>query len=396
MLRRNVPMTVFLFLIMTLHTATLGCFQWPHSYISRQFESGTVPYKFVFYAVAIAISLLHQPISKRIGLKLELAGGVLSSAAGMLLFITRVHFFPGNDWILMLCMILMGVSMLSVINCLVTYVVLVFTNKTLLGIIGLFAFANIGMMAAPQILRLGGLLHLTTEIIFFIVTLLLMYGAGILILFDEPASAEDSETQSGGYLRKAMPLRLSLYVLAIIAYGLTEGIFSLWGEGLISHTMTVAASRVSASSFWLSMVVGEILLLFLFQYFDPRKIYFLMAFNIVIALIWLASVSSFPLFVLGMILGGLGCSAMFPTTLAFLEREIQFLSHGNKDRYLSLIERGISCLTSSYMFGVGVTDLITDWLDTYFKGIFLVGLIYAFAYIALIAYLNLTRRKESL
>lgn len=395
MLRRNVPMTIFLFLIMTLHTATLGCFQWPHSFLSQEFTSHPVLYKLIFYSTAILVSLFHQPISKRIGLKMELTGGVISSALGMLLFNAHAILFPSGHWIMVFAMILMGIAMLSVINCLLTYVVLVFSNKTLLGIIALFAFGNAGMMLAPQMLRLGGHLHLTTELIFLIVTLLLMYGAGILILFDEPSYAQDPALQSGAYLRREMPLRFPLYLAALAAYGLIESTFSLWGEGLFSHTFSLTPSREATSSFWLAMVVCQILALFLLRIVDPKKFCLILSSAILVALAWLFSATSFSTLVVGMVIGGMGCSTIYSITLYFLTKEIQFLSQNNRDRYLSLIENGVSWMTASYMLAVGLTDIITDWLDRYSKIPFLIGIIYLFTYVCLIVYLNQTRRQET-
>ncbi len=394
MLRRNLPMTIFLFLIMTLHTATLGCFQWPHSFLSREFTTHPLLYKMIFYSTAILVSLLHQPISKKIGLKMELAGGVISSALGMLLFNAHAIFFPSGHLIMILSMILMGIAMLSVINCLLTYVVLVFSNKTLLGIIALLAFGNGGMMLAPQLLRLGAHLQLTTELIFLIITLLLMYGAGILILFDEPSYTQDPALQTAAYLRREMPLRFPLYLGVLAVYGLIESTFSLWGEGLLSHTFSLTPSRLATSLFWLAMVVCQILSFFLLHIFDPKKFCLFLCSMIFAAFCWMSFATSFSTLVIGMVIGGIGCSVIYSITLFFLTKEIQFFSQNNRDRYLSLIENGVSWMTASYMLTVGLTDIITDWLDRYSKIPFLIGIIYVFILLCLIVYLNQTRRQE--
>ncbi len=395
MLRRNVPMTVFLFLIMTLHTATLGCFQWPHSFLSKELTSHPLLYKCIFYATALTVSMFHQPISRRIGLKMELAAGVISSALGMLFFIAHATILPATSWVMILSMILMGMSMLSVINCLLTYVILVFSNKTLLGLITLFAFGNAGLMLAPQLLRLGGMLHLTIELIFCITTFLLMYGAGILILFDEPSYAQDPSLQVNTYLRKEMPLRFPLYMLSVAFYGLAESTFSLWGEGLVSHTISLYLSRISASSFWLSLIVGQILMLILVQRFDPRRVILINCILILAALLWLGNVYSTPYIVLGMVVGGLGCAGILGVTFFSLTREVFFFSYSNRDRYLTLIENGVSWLMTSYMFAVGLTDIVTDWLDQYSRLPFLIGTLYIACYAVIIFYLNRTRPQES-
>ncbi len=393
MLRRNVPMTVFLFLIMTLHATTLGCLQWPHGYLSRELAAHPLFYKFIFYLTALFVSVMHQPISRKIGLKMELAGGVLSSAAGMLLFVVHAKIYAAA-WIMILSMILLGIAMLSVVNCLLTYVILVFTNKTLLGIIMLFAFGNAGLMLAPMLLRFGGYLHLTTELIFFIISLLLMYGAGILILFDEPSYSQDPSLRAYAYLRKEMPLRFPLYMLAVAFYGLIESTFSLWGEGLVGHTMTVLLSRIGASSFWLSMIAGQVIIFFMLKRFDSKKIYPFLSAGILAALIWLALTHSFTDFLVGMVVGGLSCATIFPITLFFLTKEITFYSPNDRDRYLYLIENGVSWMTAGYMFGIGLTDLVTDWLDRYSHIPFAIAIAYLAAYVGIVFYLNQTKRQE--
>lgn len=386
-------MTLFLFLIITLHTLTLGCFQSAHSIVTQQFAHHPILYRVILYSTAILVSLLHQPISKLIGLKMELAGGGLCSALGMLLFVVRSRLLSSSDWIMILAMILMGIAMLSVINCLITYVVLVFNNKTIQGIIALLAFGNAGLMLAPLLLRLGVYLHMTTELFFFLITLLLMYVAGILILFDEPSHSAEAESYSGAYLRRSMPLRLSLYILAIGCYGLIESTFSLWGGELLVHKFAVLTSEKAVSLFWLSMVLGQALLLILLRRFNARRIYLLTAANILIALFCIPQLPSYPLILAALMVGGLGCSFIFPTTLSFLEREIFLLSQDDRHLYLPMIEHAISWMTAGYLFGVGLNDIMTDWSDNSPGLFFLIALSYLLVYTGLITYLNKTRKS---
>lgn len=394
MLRRNVPMTIFLFLIMTLHATTLGCFQWPHTFLSKELTNFPILYKSIFYATALIVSVLHQPISRRIGLKMELAAGVISSAMGILFFIAHATLLPAT-WVMILSMILLGISMLSVINCLLTYVILVFSNKTLLGIIALFAFGNAGMMLAPQMLRLGGLLHLKIELVFCIVTFLLMYGAGILILFDEPSYAQDPSLQVNTYLKKEMPVRFPLYLFGVMLYGLIESTFSLWGEELSRQLLTFRQSQIAASSFWFFLIVGQVALLFILQRFDLRKVLPIQCALIFGALVWLLTASNYAPIVLGMTVGGLGCSAIFGVTLYCLIREVFFFSYNNRDRYLTLVENGVSWMTASYMFTIGLTDIVTDWLDQYSRLPFLLAALFIVCFAAIAFYLNRTRPQES-
>jgi len=374
---------------------TLGCFQSTHTVVSQEFANNPILYRTVLYATAILVSLLHQPISKLIGLKLELAGGGLCSALGMLIFVIRSRLFPSSDWMMVLAMLLTGIAMLSVINCLITYVVLVFPNKTTQGIIGLLAFGNAGMLLAPLFLQLGAYLHLTTELLFFLITLLLMYVTGILILFDEPSHSAEAESYSGAYLRRSMPLRLSLYILAVVCYGLIESTFSLWGGEFLFHRFSALASTEGWSLFWLSMVLGQAFLLILVRRFDPRKIYLLTAANVFIAMVSFPQLSFYPLILTALVVGGIGCSFVFPTTLSFLEREILLLSHENRHLYLPMIEHAISWMTAGYLFGLGLTDVLTDWNDQIPALVFFLAPCYLFIYVGLIAYLNQTRRAPS-
>lgn len=223
-----------------------------------------------------------------------------------------------------------------------------------------------------------------------------MYGAGILILFDEPSYDQDSSLQANTYLRKEMPLRFPLYMFAVISYGLLESTFSLWGEGLVSHTISIALAQISASSFWLAMILGQGLLFFLLQRFDPKKFYLIQSALILASLIWLANALNFSSIVIGMVAGGLGCSALFAVTLFFLMQEIHFFSANNRDRYLTLIENGVSWITAGYLSGMAFNDLITDWIDKYSRQPFLIAILYLFAFAGLIFYLNRTREQNKI
>ncbi len=386
-------MTLFLFLIVTLHTAVLACIQWPNTFLSPLLSDHPFLYKSIFYLVTITVSCFHQQISRLIGLKLELAYGMLCNVVALLLLIARAEILPSASWLTALAMFFSGAAMLSVFNCLITYTVLVFSKRTLLGIIILYAFANAGNLLAPQILDLQNLFNVGVPFLLFLVALLLMYVVGVLVFFDEPNPMIGKKRyRSGLYLLKQMPLRLPLFILTIMFYSMSESTFSIWSEDFLVKTQDIPFAESSLSIFWLFMILGQMIMLVPLHYFDAKKILYFLAAGVFTALL-LIPASSFHLVILsGMLLGGLSCAAYFPIILSLIETEISYIATRDEVLFLPLIEQAISFMTAGYLLSIGITDFWTTWSKQNPRGYFYIAPIYILISVFLVFYLNVTRK----
>jgi hypothetical protein len=392
--RRWGPMAGFLFFIFSLHTMVFGLIQWPDSFLYAEFQQANSNLlKLLFYLSALVVGCLHQPIARAIGLKKPLIWGLFSTAIGFFC-ILLYHLFSHEHGLLevlpFFTVIFLGVAFLSVINCLVTFITLVYPKKTILAIIVLFMFGNLGLMLAPFLLSFAA--GKTEELTLFVIVLLLIFSWLVHYLFTEPEYPLHMEhLRSGTLIWVEMHRRLFLYVLAIILFGVIESSFSIWG-GAYAKIASVTEEEVGFT-YWIASTLGQLMLLIPLIFFEPRRVFYVLACILAAALLFLPFQSQGINILVGLAAGGLGASAMFPIMLAFLEMEVIHVAlAGRHVHYLPLIETAISFMVAGYVLGVGIVDFWASLLPPgpikkeFFIAFFLLAWM-----VAIIAYLNFTR-----
>jgi MFS family permease len=395
LINKKIIVTAFLFLIGTLHMLVYSFVQFPGTFISEDINEDPITFKLILYSVTIVVSCYHQHIAKRIGLKNVLILGLLANAAGLLLLYFH-HFVehPNYHLALYLSMVCFGAALLSVINSLVTYIILEFPSKTVTAITALFIFLNGGIMLAPVVLNTMLNWGLNWSIFFFIVTILILVVVGIRFLFVEPIYPKDLDhLRSGTLLWKEMHKRLALYVLAVFFYSLIESTFSLWGTVLLAEHAPLTVAEDAASIFWLFMIIGQIVLLIPLYYFEARRVFYFLIPAILFALIYTPLQTHVLTISVGFAIGGAACAPVYPIILALLEMEIIRISlMSNHANYLPLVETAVSFLNAGYVLGPAVVDIWIYMLPTqsaspYFN--LAIGFIAAIT--ILMIYLNKTR-----
>lgn len=385
----------FLFLIGTLHTMVFAFIQFPGTFIAADLSEDPIIYKFILYFFTVGVSCFHQPISKRIGLKNLLITGLFGNILGML-FLFFHHFYehPHSQYLLYASMVCFGASMLSVINTLVTYVILEFPSKTVAAITALFAFLNLGIMFAPLLLNASELWHLSWSILFAVMCVFALAILAVKRFFFEPPYPKEYEPlRSGSLLWREMVHRLSLYILAIFLYSLTESTFSLWGANLLLFHFPRALAEVAGSVFWFFMILGQLILMIPLYFFDPRKIFYGLIPLILFALIYTPEQTGFYHIIFGLAVGGFACAVIYPIVLALLEMEIihkSLMSH--HEHYLPFIDTAVSFLMAAYLLGSSVVDLWVTLMPTrVVQPYFHIAIIFVMTITILMYYLNRTR-----
>jgi hypothetical protein len=358
MLSQRSTLTLGLFLISALHTMIFSIFQVPENFlVGHHSPDLNISCKIVLYTIAIAVSVCNQAICRKIGLRNLLYGGLLANLCGMTtLFINQFLGDKGAVPLVYLNMFFFGLSITSVINSLVTYIVIEYPKKVGVAIVALFAFLNLGALLAPVFLGLFHRLH-AGHLFFPFLTLLLLLSLWFVhvYFFDPPFPPHLAHLRKGTLIWKELHYRLGLFVVAIIAYGLTETTFSLWGYIRIAELRGPTVADDTIPLFWASLIIGQIVLLLPLYFFSAKRIFYALVLLIMGAGYYCSLQTGVSHLLLGLIAAGFGCSAVFPILLSMMEKEI--LSFARGGRLLFYIEMIVSLMLAGYFLGVGVVDI---------------------------------------
>lgn len=387
--------TIFLFFIGALHTMIFSFFQFPGTFVADDLAQDPIASKFVLYFFSIAVSCFHRPIVKRIGLKKTLSYGLIGDAIGLFMLYLQHFHDPSTRYVtLFLATALLGAANLSVINSLLTYIILEFPKKTIAAITGLFASLNLGIMSTPLALKMVDVRGIEWHFFFFLVALLIAAVLSIRFFFTDPIFDKSLEhLRSGSELWREMHRRLALYVLAIILYAWIESTFSLWGSVQLFNHLPRLIAESASSVFWIFMIIGQLVLLVPLYYFQPRKFFYFLIPLMLVALIYIPNQTELWNISFGLAMGGISCAVVFPIFLSLMEMEIiqgSMMSHHS--HYLPLVDTAVSFLMAGYLLGASAIDL---WISLrpeqsaapFFRfAIIILGIV-----TALMIYLNRTR-----
>ena len=351
--------TLGLFTIGSLHAMIFAVFQIPENFLLDRNSPELAFYcKIVLYSFAIGASLSHQLLCRKIGLRKTLYVGLLCNLLGLAtLMLNKLS--GGSLFLIFLDMIFFGIALTSVINALVTYIILEFPKKIGTGITAFFACLNGGVLLAPFLLNV--FLHRETLFYFLLMGLILLSLWYVHVTFFEPPfPAHLAHLRQGTLIWKELHYRLGLFVTAIVCYGLTETTFNLWGFIQIDNVLGTLIANETIPIFWLFLIIGQILLLIPLYFFPAKRIFYLLILTVFAAGIYFSHQTHLAGFISGLALAGFGCSAVFPILLSMMEKEI--LSFAEPSQLLPFIETVVSVMLAGYFFGVGIIDLwVQKW-----------------------------------
>lgn len=355
-------LTISLFFIGTLHTLIFGTFQYPSNFIvgGAKFKHLAIDCKIVLYASAIFSSFCYQTVARVIGVKLSLIAGLFLNLMGIVILWVN-HAVGGSAFLLFFDMLCFGLALTSVINVLITFIILTYPTRAGAGITALFAFLNAGIMLAP--LLIGIFEHLNMTIVVFPLLMLLTFVAIWYVqkyLREPHYPTHLRHLRKGSLIWKELHYRLGLFFLCIILYGILETNFSMWGFEAVLQTFGESIALETIPFFFLFLIMGQLFLLLPLYFYSPNKIFYGLCLITIAALYFLFQQEKLFGFVLGFIFGGLGCSALFPILISMMEKELFSVARGRL--ILPYIETGVSVLIAGYLLGNAINDLRIGFL----------------------------------
>lgn len=395
MMNERILMTLGLFLIGSLHTMIFSFFEFPTNFLlGNHFETYSLASKLLLYSCAIGVSFAHQTICRNIGLKRALSWGLVCNLLGLITLWLNAT-VGGSLALLFLDMIFFGAALTSVVNALVTYVVLTFPNHTGAGIVALFAFFNGGVMLSPLVIALFSSWQISSWLYPVLIGLLLLAMFYVArSFFDPPYPTHVTHLRKGSLLWKELHYRLGLFLTAIICYGLAENTLNLWGFFQIKTYLGDIVASETVSLFWLFLIIGQLTLLIPLYFLSPKRIFYCLIPIIVIDLYFFAHQTTLSGFITALIIGGFGCSAVFPILISLMEKELARFASGSE--LVPYIETSISVLVAGYFLGVGGIDVWIEWAKGPLFSIpvhFYLGMIFISYTGICTLYLNLTSKK---
>jgi hypothetical protein len=360
-LTEKMAVAVSLFLIGSLHTMIFSFFEYPTNFFVHDLPKNTIiALKAVLYISAVIVSFSHQFLCRNIGLKISLAAGLFCNLLGLgALWVN--HFVAPHISLLFFTMVLFGVALTSVINVLITYLIIEIPKYLGPAIVVLFCFFNIGAMLAPLMIHLFKKMENPNLIYHFLSGLSLVAIWFVWRVLDEPVYPRHLQhLRKGSLIWKELHYRLGLFFLALLGYGVTENTFNLWGFQAISEKYTPEIAEKAVSAFWLFLIIGQVTLLIPIFIFAMRWIYYILLSGIVATLVLLAQHESLAAFLSLLMIGGFCCSVNSPLLISIMEKEISLFASGS--RLLPYVETTVSVLIAGYFIGVGIIDL---WVEIF-------------------------------
>lgn len=363
-LDRKWMITLGLLLIGSMHTMIVAVFQIPENFLmGRESVTLSITCKVILYTSAIIVSLNHQRICRMLGLRKALYMGLGFNLLGILTLLINQIIPLKNGFLplIYLDMAFFGLALTSVINALITYIIIEFPKRIGLAVVVLFIFLNLGSMLAPILMELFAVLGKSQIIYYLLMTLVCISLWFIHVYFFDPVeSREEIHLKKGTQIWKELHYRLALFVVAIFAYGLTETTFNLWGYIHVGDLLGATVAIEIIPFFWAFLIVGQIFLLIPLYFIPEKQIFYFLIFVLMSAAYMFTMQKSIEGFVFWLSIAGFGCSAVFPILLSQMEKELIPAAKGGT--VLPLIEKSISLLLAGYFVGVAVIDL---WVQVY-------------------------------
>jgi MFS family permease len=351
------------------------------------------------FASAVVAAMCNQLFARLFGIKKVLLLSFLFHLLA-LIFLTPIHLglgtFAESRLFAFVGMFFLGFAVTTILISLNTYVIIKMPGKVTFGILMLSVFANIGAFVSPLLFRLFG--HFDMEWLFILFFFLLILGSIFVVarfLCDLPFPKHLVHLRKGTLIWKELHVRLLLFVFIVLFYTFCENTFNVWGLIYLFNFFEINPANEFISMFWFFLIIGQIIVVYLARKIDFRKIYYLLAMLMIVALIILSYKPQANWTIAALIIGGLGCSACFPLVLVMLEKELIYLTKVYRRLfYLPYLEYGIAIMIGSYYLGnsiyytmlVGVDQFFLSLPSLYFK----IGVFLGLTMLAIIIFLSYT------
>lgn len=356
---REKPLIItLLFLICTLHTSIYNFFQIPYSFLKVPLESRLIPLNIFLYGLTLVTALLYPMIVRFCSLKYALIGGLICDALA-LLFIGISDALGESFPLIVVSFFFVAIASVTVINCLISYIVLEFPKSLTVAIIGLFIFANLGFLIQSVLYDYFQKSNFTMIFCWIVIGLIAL---AILCIqaefFNVTFPKHLVHLRRSDLIWKEMHYRLGLFVLIMICYGIVETTFAIWSFDYLSQFLKPADVNIATTLFWSFMVIGLIVLLPPIYFYSARRIFSALIVFMVIVTLFIEKQSHSLQLMAGYIAAGFGCSIIMSVLIAFFEKEVVHACAVAKiPSHLPFTEIGISLMIGGYFTGVGIMTL---------------------------------------
>jgi len=351
-------LTLSLLLIASLQTMIFGFFQIADHSISIEHASRIIPLNILFYSVMLVTSLFHPFIMRKFSLQFALIAGLCCDLLGVS-FVWINEAVGGTFVLVVFGFLFAGISIVSVINCLVTYLVIEFPRSLSFAMLVLFLFANLGILADTLIYDLladhnfypifcGTVIGLILLAIYFVYTR----------FFNPVVPVHLAHLRRSSLIWKELHYRMGLFIAMMLLYGVVETLLSTWGGIYLLKFVRAVQAEQAVILFWACMILGQLLLLAPIYFFSARKIFSLLMIFTIGILAFLAEQTHATGLIAGYIGAGLGCAIIFPALLSFFEKEVLITCSLSKIKSpIAFVETGISLMVGGYLAGVGLVNM---------------------------------------
>jgi|GEM_PF-5953612 hypothetical protein len=356
------------------------------------------------YFSATLTALLNQWWSRIWGIKKILLTGLTANFIGLAFFYLCNLFAPGS-WIsyaTIFCgMILLGSAIASIATVLATYVVIEFPKYLALGLILLYSCLDVGIMVAMPLLQYFSKASTSG---FYLITLAVLMGCLMLILrkhFKAPEVPRQLDVlRQGSLLWKELRHRMGFFIVGMVFYGMIEYTFNIMGFRFLKDTISAQVAGSSVFFFWLALTLGQIALGVPAFWIRPANVLKILPLFILLALILIPFQTDPSSFLLVFIIGGIGCSAVFPLLISMIQLDLLYIDRQeHTTKIIPYVEAACGYMVASYSFGIGLIALASDFIFSGASGlpllIFNIGIGLAVALWLLVLYLDKTSPQKT-
>jgi fucose permease len=278
---------------------------------------------------AITGALAGARLTRRLGLKRMLLGGLVGDLAAMSLLIISQAFIGQGLLpfvVLLLATTSLGIGFGLTVPALNTLAAGFFRATADRAVLILNALLGLGTALAPVLvavfLGFGWWWGLPT------VVAVLLAGL-IVVCLGLALNVADSAAESGAGAdtgRTDLPSRFWVFAAFALLYGIVETTNGNWATLYMTGTLgaSTTLASVALTTFWAMVTVGRLLFAAIERMLPEPRVYRVLPFIAAAALVLLAVLpsGSTTAGILGFGLAGLGCSALLPLTISFGQREL--------------------------------------------------------------------------
>ncbi|MFA6119329.1 MAG: MFS transporter [Parachlamydiales bacterium] len=285
---------------------------------------------FSLVLAAVMFSNIAGLLGKKWGLKKIINSGTFFAFIGVFIVVLSTFFSKQIFSILLVGQFILGLGLSFILTSITAYLCLSFPNLSAMTLTAIFACINLGSISGPLFFNLkifqdwwfNCLIISILWFVFFVSSL------KALPVVKNPHSA----LKHRNIFSRKFTL-FWLFFLVILLYSLCEYTYAFWGIVLLSKIkgFDLIASRYGLAIFWAAVGIAQITIFFLLKYKPAKFFYRILPIFIFSGFFILSYASKYYNNIIGLIIGGLGCSAFVALSLSFVEKffkEIAEISAG--------------------------------------------------------------------